>query len=129
MTIKIWEKVSMNPLRFNIFPLNVSLLRQIPIMDVIKLRSIKGITNKKNTNTHPPPPETTFMSSFMRIVVIKPIDAEMIEITPKVLEAMVLRECDFFGIGEGASFTSIQNSNISHENNQIEDHRLFLGDY
>jgi len=129
MTIKIGEKVSINPLRFNIFPFNVPLLRQIPIMDVIKLRSIKGITNKKNTNTHPPPPETTFMSSFIRIVVIKPIDAEMIEITPKTCEAVVLGEYAFFGIGGGASFVSIQNSNISHENNQIQDHRLFLGDY
>tara|TARA_B100001029_G_C14955871_1_gene391517 strand:+ start:448 stop:807 length:360 start_codon:yes stop_codon:yes gene_type:complete len=119
----------MNPLRFNHLPFNVPLLRLIPIIDKAKLRSIKGITNKKNPNTHPPPPETTFMSSFIRIVVIKPIDAEMIEITPKTLEAIVLGECTFFGIGGGASFVSIQNSNISHENNQIQDHRLFLGDY
>ena len=107
MTIKIGEKVSINPIRFNLLPFDVPLLRQIPIMDVIKLRSIKGITNKKNTNTHHPPPETTFMSSFIRIVVIKAIDAEMIEITPSSLETIVLGECLFVGIGGGTSFERI----------------------
>ena len=125
MTIKIGEKVSINPLRFNHLPFNVPLLRLIPIDDIAKLKIIKGTTTRKNPNTHPPPPETTFMSSFIRIVVIKPIDAKMIEITPKTLEAIVLGECTFFGIDGGASFVSIQNSNISHENNQIQDHRLF----
>ena len=116
---------------FSLFPLSVPLLRQIPMIDVIKLINIKGIATKAHKKTNPPPSPSFIVLVFIikAIVITQAIDAEMIEITPKVLEAMVLRECDFFGIGEGASFTSIQNSNISHENNQIEDHRLFLGDY
>tara|TARA_B100000963_G_C22612407_1_gene665509 strand:- start:95 stop:427 length:333 start_codon:yes stop_codon:yes gene_type:complete len=107
MTIKIGENVSINPLIFNILPFNVPVLRQIPIMDVIKLRSIKGITTKKNTNTHPPPPDTSFMASFILIVIIKAIDAEMIEITPRTLEAIVLEEYLFVVTGGRTSFERI----------------------
>ena len=124
--IKIGEKVRINAIVKSLVPARVLLPPiRTPIDDIAKLKIIKGTTTRKNPNTHPPPPETTFMSSFIRIVVIKPIDAKMIEITPKTLEAIVLGECTFFGIDGGASFVSIQNSNISHENNQIQDHRLF----
>ena len=68
---------------------------------------IKGITTKKNTNTHPPPPDTSFMASFILIVIIKAIDAEMIEITPRTLEAIVLEEYLFVVIGGRTSFERI----------------------
>jgi hypothetical protein len=47
------------------------------------------------------------MASIILIVIIKAIDAEMIEITPRTLEAIVLGECLFVGIGGGTSFERI----------------------
>jgi hypothetical protein len=39
------------------------------------------------------------MPKYIPIVIIKAIDAEMIEITPRTIEAIVLGECLFAGIG------------------------------
>jgi hypothetical protein len=96
MTIKIGEKVSINPLLFSHFPLSVPLLRQIPMIDIIKLISIKGGTRKTSMNI---PSCPAFMPKYIPIVIIKAIDAEMIEITPRTIEAIVLGECLFAGIG------------------------------
>ena len=118
ITIKIGEKVRINAIVKSLVPARVLLPPiRTPIDNIAKLKIIKGTTTRKNPKPQPPP--KSLKLGIKLIVMISAIDAEMIEITPKVLEAMVLRECDFFGIGEGASFTSIQNSNISHENNQI----------
>ena len=86
MTIKIGEKVRINPISQSLFPSNVLLLRPIPITDIIKLKIIKGITKRKNTKTHPPPPFISLMPSLMPIVIIKAINAIMIERTPRPFE-------------------------------------------
>ena len=86
MTIKIGEKVRINPISQSLFPSSVLFLRRIPIIDIVKLRIIKGITKRKNTKTHPPPPDTYLMPSFMPIVIIKAINAIMIERTPRPYE-------------------------------------------
>ena len=86
MTIKIGEKVRINPILQSLFPSSVPLLRPIPIVDIVKLKIIKGITKRKNTKTHPPPPCTSLMSSFIPMVIIKAINAVMIERTPRPFE-------------------------------------------
>ena len=86
MTIKIGEKVRINPILQSLFPSSVPLLRPIPIVDIVKLKIIKGITKRKNTKTHPPPPCTSLMPSFIPMVIIKAINAVMIERTPRPFE-------------------------------------------
>ena len=103
MTIKIGEKVRINPILQSLFPSSVPLLRPIPIVDIVKLKTIKGITKRKNTKTHPPPPCTSLMPSFIPMVIIKAINAVMIERTPRPFEVWVLREYLLGGIG-GSSF-------------------------
>ena len=86
ITIKTGEKVRINPILQSLFPSSVMLLRPIPMIDIVKLKIIKGITKRKNTKTHPPPPLTSLIPSFMPIVIIKAINAIMVERTPKPFE-------------------------------------------
>jgi hypothetical protein len=98
-----------NPMIFSLFPLSVPLLRQIPMIDVIKLINIKGIATKAHKKTNPPPSPSFIVLVFIikAIVITQAIDAEMIEITPRPLEAIVLGEWLSVGTCGGTSFERI----------------------
>ena len=84
-----------NPILQSFFPPSVPLLRLIPIIDIAKLKIIKGTTTRKNPKPQPPP--ESLKLGIKLIVMISAIDAEMIEISPRVLEAAFLTpDADFF---------------------------------
>ena len=87
--IKIGEKVKRNAIIQSLFP-ECALLPPIrtPIDDIAKLKIIKGTTIRKNPKPQPPP--KSLKLGIKLIVMISAIDAEMIEISPRVLEAAFL---------------------------------------
>ena len=87
--IKIGEKVKRNAIIQSLFP-ECALLPPIrtPIDDIAKLKIIKGTTIRKNPKPQPPP--KSLKMGMKLIVMISAIDAEMIEISPRILEAAFL---------------------------------------
>ena len=87
--IKIGEKVRINAIVKSLVPARVLLPPiRTPIDDIAKLKIIKGTTTRKNPKPQPPP--KSLKLGIKLIVMISAIDAEMIEISPRVLEAAFL---------------------------------------
>ena len=86
--VKIGDQLRIIPIEQIIFPRIEQLLRAIPIVDIAKLKIIKGTTTRKNPKPQPPP--KSLKLGIKLIVMISAIDAEMIEISPRVLEAAFL---------------------------------------
>ena len=82
--VKIGDQLRIIPIEQIIFPRIEQLLRAIPIVDIAKLKIIKGTTKRKNPKTQPAP--KSFTMSLKLIVMYSAIDVEMIEITPRTLE-------------------------------------------
>jgi len=80
-------------------------LIRIPIDDIAKLKIIKGTTKRKNPKGQPFP--SSSKPSLKLIVMLSAINVEIIEITPRPLEAIVLREWLFVGTCGGTSFERI----------------------
>ena len=94
--IKIGEKVRINAIVKSLVP-ERDLLPPIrtPIDDIAKLKIIKGTTARKNPKPQPPP--ESLKLGMKLIVMISEIDADMIEISPRVLEAAFLTpDAEFF---------------------------------
>ena len=98
ITIKIGEKVRINAIVKSLVPARVLLPPiRTPIDNIAKLKIIKGTTTRKNPKPQPPP--KSLKLGIKLIVMISAIDAEMIEISPRVLEAAFLTlGAEFFSL-------------------------------